>query len=311
MDQPDKGSRDGDRDRPSGISDAGNWNGHAGTHAPENRPHGRGAARARWRPRDAPAARSASCPRWAALHEGHLSLMRAAAGRCGFVVVSLFVNPTQFGPGEDFERYPRDEHRDAALAAAAGVDLLFAPLAEEVYPDGFSTTVEVAGLTDVLCGAPGAAAPGHFTGRRHGRRPSSSTCAQPDVAYFGQKDFQQSLVIRRAGARPDIPVRIEVCPTVRDPDGLALSSRNAYLTPSRPRARARAEAARSTRPARRSQPAPPARRSRRRTRRARAQPGSSPEYVEVLARRRPRAPRGGSPASASWSRSPPGSAARG
>jgi pantoate--beta-alanine ligase len=144
-------------------------------------------------------------------------------------VVSLFVNPTQFGPGEDLEAYPRDEERDAALAADEGVDLLFAPPAEEVYPAGFATTVTVGGLTDVLDGAPGRRGSGHFAG-------VATVVAKlfnmvgPDVAYFGQKDAQQALVIRRLARDLDIPVRIEACATVRDHDGLALSSRNAYLS---------------------------------------------------------------------------------
>ena len=167
-------------------------------------------------------------PTMGSLHDGHLSLMRTAAGQCGFVVMSLFVNPAQFGPGEDFERYPRDERRDAELAAAAGVDLLFAPPAEEVYPDGFSTSVEVAGLTDVLCAAPGGRGRGHFTGVATVVTKLLGMCG-PDVAFFGQKDFQQSLVIRRLVCDLDLPVRVEVCPTVREHDGLALSSRNAYL----------------------------------------------------------------------------------
>jgi pantoate--beta-alanine ligase len=162
------------------------------------------------------------------LHEGHLSLMRAAAEQCGFVVVSLFVNPAQFGPGEDLDRYPRDERRDAELASACGVDLLFAPPVEEVYPAGFSTSVEVAGLMDVLCGAPGSRGRNHFIGVATVVAKLLNMCA-PDVAFFGQKDFQQSLVIRRLVRDLNMPVRIEVCPTVREPDGLALSSRNVYL----------------------------------------------------------------------------------
>ena len=141
-------------------------------------------------------------------------------------MVSLFVNPKQFGEGEDLDAYPRDEARDAALAEEAGADILFAPASEEVYPDGFSTTVEVAGLTDALCGA---ARPGHFAG-------VTTVVAKllnmvgPDVAYFGQKDAQQALVIRKLVRDLDMPVRIEICPTVREPDGLAMSSRNAYLS---------------------------------------------------------------------------------
>jgi pantoate--beta-alanine ligase len=167
-------------------------------------------------------------PTMGSLHEGHLSLMRAAREECGFVVASLFVNPAQFAPGEDYERYPRDERGDAELAGAAGVDLLFAPPVEEVYPDGFATSIEVAGLTDVLCGAPPSRGRGHFAGVATVVAKLLNMCA-PDVAFFGQKDYQQSLVIRRLVRDLDIPVRIEVCPTVREADGLALSSRNAYL----------------------------------------------------------------------------------
>jgi pantoate--beta-alanine ligase len=163
------------------------------------------------------------------LHEGHLSLIRRAAGDCGHVVVSLFVNPAQFGPGEDYERYPRDEQRDAELAAQAGADLLFAPPVSEVYPDGFSTTVAVAGLTDVLCGSPLSRGADHFHGVTTVVAKLLNMCT-PDVAYFGQKDYQQSLVIRRMVRDLDMAVRIELGPTVRDADGLALSSRNAYLS---------------------------------------------------------------------------------
>jgi len=169
-------------------------------------------------------------PTMGSLHEGHLSLVRTAAQQCDLVVVSLFVNPAQFVPGEDFERYPRDEARDAALAQDAGAGLLFAPSAEEVYPPGFATAVEVEGLTDVLCGAPGSRGRAHFRGVATVVAKLLNMCA-PDVAYFGQKDYQQSLVIRRVVRDLDIPVQIEVCPTVRDADGLALSSRNAYLSP--------------------------------------------------------------------------------
>ena len=163
-------------------------------------------------------------------HDGHLSLMRRAREDCDVVVVSLFVNPAQFAPGEDLEAYPRDEERDAALAEAEGVDVLFAPPLDEVYPDGFDTTVRVGGLTAVLEGDPGQRGEEHFAG--------VSTVVvklfnmvQPRVAYFGQKDGQQALVIRKLVRDLDIPVRIEVCPTVRDEDGLALSSRNVYLSP--------------------------------------------------------------------------------
>jgi pantoate--beta-alanine ligase len=165
------------------------------------------------------------------LHEGHLSLLRAARAECDLVVMSLFVNPTQFGPGEDLDRYPRDEERDFALAAEAGVDVVYAPPVVEVYPDGFSTAVEVGGgLTEVLDGDPSGRGPSHFRG-------VTTVVAKlfnlvgPDVAYFGQKDAQQAAVIRRMVRDLDIPVRIEVMPTVREPDGLAMSSRNAYLDP--------------------------------------------------------------------------------
>ncbi len=164
------------------------------------------------------------------LHEGHLSLVRRAAADCGFVVVSLFVNPTQFGPGEDFERYPRDEGHDASLAADAGATLLFAPAVDEVYPVGFATRVEVGALTGVLCASPESRGAEHFHGVATVVTKLLNMCA-PDAAYFGQKDYQQSLVIRRVARDLDIPARIEVLPTVRDADGLALSSRNAYLSP--------------------------------------------------------------------------------
>ena len=159
-------------------------------------------------------------------HEGHLSLMRQAREDCGTVVVSLFVNPAQFAPGEDLAAYPRDEARDAALAADQGVDLLFAPPLEEVYPPGFATTVAVEGLTDVLCGS---RRPGHFRGVTTVVT-KLFNMVQPDVAYFGQKDAQQAAVVRKLVRDLDMPVRIEVLPTVRDDDGLALSSRNAYLS---------------------------------------------------------------------------------
>jgi pantoate--beta-alanine ligase len=165
------------------------------------------------------------------LHEGHLSLLRAARGACDVVVMSLFVNPTQFGPEEDLDRYPRDEERDLMLAASAGADLVFAPDVGEVYPDDFSTSVEVSGqLTEVLDGDDARRGPGHFRG-------VTTVVAKlfnvvgPDVAYFGQKDAQQAAVIRRMVRDLDFPLRIEVMPIVREADGLALSSRNAYLDP--------------------------------------------------------------------------------
>src|SRR5258705_1090348 len=163
------------------------------------------------------------------LHEGHLSLLRAARRDCDLVVMSLFVNPAQFQPGEDLERYPRDEQRDAALAEAEGVDYIYAPALEDVYPQGYSTYVEVEGLTDVLCGDP------QRRGAQHFRGVTTIVCklfnaVEPGIAYFGQKDAQQAIVVRRMTADLDLPVRIEVLPTVREPDGLALSSRNAYLS---------------------------------------------------------------------------------
>jgi pantoate--beta-alanine ligase len=160
-------------------------------------------------------------------HTGHLSLIRRAREDCTTVVVSLFVNPKQFGEGEDLDAYPRDEARDAALAEECGADILFAPSADEVYPGGFSTTVEVGGLGDALCGA---SRPGHFAGVTTVVTKLFNIVG-PDVAYFGQKDAQQALVIRKLVRDLDMPVRIEVCPTVRERDGLALSSRNAYLSP--------------------------------------------------------------------------------
>jgi len=162
------------------------------------------------------------------LHEGHLSLLRAAREECDVVVMSLFVNPTQFGPGEDFERYPRDEDRDAALAAEAGADLIYAPPLEQVYPEGFATRVEVDGLTEVLCGDPSRRGPEHFRGVTTVVAKLFNT-VDPDIAYFGQKDAQQVAVIRRMVRDLDFQLRIEALPIVREPDGLAMSSRNAYL----------------------------------------------------------------------------------
>jgi pantoate--beta-alanine ligase len=162
------------------------------------------------------------------LHEGHLSLLRAAREECDVVVMSLFVNPTQFGPGEDLERYPRDEERDAQLAAEAGVDFVYAPSTEEVYPLGFATVVEVEGLTEVLDGDPQRRGPEHFRGVTTVVA-KLFNAVQPDVAYFGQKDAQQLAVVRRMVRDLEIPVRVVGMPTVREPDGLAMSSRNAYL----------------------------------------------------------------------------------
>lgn len=166
-------------------------------------------------------------PTMGALHEGHLSLVRLARQNAERVVASLFVNPTQFAPGEDFEAYPRDEAKDAALLAQAGCDLLYAPPASEIYPAGFSSRVTVAGVSEPLDGQ---ARPHHFAG--------VATVvtklllqAGPDVGVFGEKDFQQLQVIRRLVRDLDIPIRIVGGPTARAEDGLALSSRNAYLTP--------------------------------------------------------------------------------
>ncbi len=175
-------------------------------------------------------------PTMGAFHEGHLSLMRAARQQNDLVVVSLFVNPTQFAANEDLSTYPRDEARDAALAETEGVDILFAPEPAEIYPDGFATNIHVAGITEVLDGA--SRGPHHFDGvatvvtKLFG-------IVQPDVAYFGQKDAQQVLVVRRVVRDLDLDARIVACPIVREPDGLAMSSRNVYLDAD---ARARATA---------------------------------------------------------------------
>jgi pantoate--beta-alanine ligase len=165
-------------------------------------------------------------PTMGAFHAGHAALMRAARKACDLVVVSLFVNPTQFNDPADLAAYPRTAEQDAAMAQELGVDVLWAPSAEEMYPDGFATTVTVGGLGEVLEGA--ARGPGHFAG----------VCTvvaklfnagEPDVAYFGQKDAQQVAVVTRMVRDLDIPVRLETLPTVREPDGLALSSRNRRL----------------------------------------------------------------------------------
>jgi pantoate--beta-alanine ligase len=156
--------------------------------------------------------------------------MRRAREENDVLVVSLFVNPAQFAPGEDFEAYPRDEERDLRLAEAQSVDVLFAPPVEEVYPDGFATIVSVGHLTETLEGDAAQRGSEHFEGVTTVVTKLFNMVG-PDVAYFGQKDAQQALVVRKLVRDLDIPVRIEVCPTVRDRDGLALSSRNAYLGP--------------------------------------------------------------------------------
>jgi pantoate--beta-alanine ligase len=167
-------------------------------------------------------------PTMGALHEGHLSLLRRARAGNDIVVMSLFVNPTQFNDAGDLDAYPRDEARDLELAAREGVDHVFAPSADELYPSGFSTTVALTGVTETLEGAHRGRA--HFDGVATVVTKLFNIVA-PDAAYFGQKDAQQAVVIRRLVRDLDIPVRIEVCPTVREPDGLALSSRNAHLSP--------------------------------------------------------------------------------
>ena len=166
-------------------------------------------------------------PTMGALHEGHLSLVRAANSQCDVVAVSIFVNPTQFGPDEDFSRYPRTFDRDRELLDKEGVDLIFAPSVEEMYPQGAITYVTVEGLSDKLCGK---SRPGHFRG--------VTTVVsklfhfiEPDVAFFGQKDAAQAAIIRRMVRDLNMPVEIVVCPIVREPDGLAMSSRNSYLDP--------------------------------------------------------------------------------
>jgi pantoate--beta-alanine ligase len=161
------------------------------------------------------------------LHDGHAELIRRARQECGLVVVSVFVNPTQFGPQEDLEAYPRDLPRDLTVAEAAGAGLVFVPEVAEIYPEGFQSYVEVLGLSGVMCGA---SRPGHFRG-------VTTVVAKllnivgPDRAYFGQKDYQQTVVIRRMVQDLNLPVEIVVVPTVREADGLAMSSRNAYLDP--------------------------------------------------------------------------------
>jgi pantoate--beta-alanine ligase len=161
------------------------------------------------------------------LHEGHLSLVARARAENAAAAASIFVNPTQFGPNEDLARYPRDLPRDLALLEAAGVDLVFVPEAGEIYPPGFATAVEVRGVTDVL---EGAVRPGHFAGVATVVA-KLFNIVQPTRAYFGQKDAQQCVVIRAMARDLNLPAEVVVAPTVREADGLALSSRNSYLTP--------------------------------------------------------------------------------
>jgi pantoate--beta-alanine ligase len=171
-------------------------------------------------------------PTMGALHEGHLSLMRAARAQCDTLVVSIFVNPTQFGPSEDFEKYPRDLDRDAALLTGEGVDYLFAPRVKDIYPDGFSTYITVEGLSEQL---EGASRHGHFRG-------VATVVAvllnivRPDVAFFGQKDAQQAAVLKRMVRDLAFDTTVIVLPIVREESGLALSSRNAYLSDAEKRA---------------------------------------------------------------------------
>ncbi|HZT80648.1 MAG TPA: pantoate--beta-alanine ligase [Gemmataceae bacterium] len=166
-------------------------------------------------------------PTMGALHAGHASLLRAARKETGFVVVSVFVNPTQFGPHEDLARYPRPFEQDVDLCRREGADLIFHPEPAVMYPPGFRTWVEVHGLQDVL---EGASRPGHFRGVATVVL-KLFNIVQPDRAYFGQKDAQQARIIRQMVRDLDVPVAVAVCPTVREPDGLALSSRNQYLQP--------------------------------------------------------------------------------
>ena len=166
-------------------------------------------------------------PTMGALHEGHLSLVRAAKTRCDVVAVSIFVNPTQFGPSEDFSKYPRNFERDQQLLEKEGVDLVFAPSVDEMYPRGAVTYVTVEGLSERLCGR---SRPGHFRGVTTVVS-KLFHISEPDKAFFGQKDAAQAAVIRRMVRDLNFPVEIVVCPIVREPDGLAMSSRNAYLDP--------------------------------------------------------------------------------
>ena len=172
-------------------------------------------------------ARLGLVPTMGALHEGHLSLVRAAKAKSDVVAVSIFVNPTQFGPSEDFARYPRNLEKDCELLEREGVEFVFAPTVEEVYQRGAVTWVTVEGLSDRLCGK---SRPGHFRGVATVVA-KLFNIVEPDVAFFGQKDAAQVAVIKRMVRDLNMAVQIEICPIVREPDGLALSSRNAYLSP--------------------------------------------------------------------------------
>jgi pantoate--beta-alanine ligase len=166
-------------------------------------------------------------PTMGALHEGHLSLVRAAKSKCDLVVVSIFVNPTQFGPNEDFAKYPRTFERDCELLEKEGVDVVFAPSVEETYPAGAVTYVTVEGMSDKLCGR---SRPGHFRGVTTVVS-KLFHIVEPDLAFFGQKDAAQVAIIKRMVRDLKMPVEVVVCPIIREPDGLAMSSRNAYLAP--------------------------------------------------------------------------------
>jgi pantoate--beta-alanine ligase len=165
-------------------------------------------------------------PTMGALHEGHMSLVHAASERCSSVAVTIFANPTQFGPNEDYDRYPKTPEKDLAVCESAGVDIVFAPSVETMYPGDDLTTVRVSRITETLCGPH---RPGHFDG-------VTTVCAKlfntlpADVAFFGEKDYQQLIVIRRMVQDLNIPLQVVGCPTVREPDGLALSSRNRLLS---------------------------------------------------------------------------------
>jgi pantoate--beta-alanine ligase len=167
-------------------------------------------------------------PTMGALHVGHVSLIERARAECGYVAVSIFVNPTQFGPNEDFNRYPRPRDADLAMCREAGADLVFYPTVETMYPVGHRTFVEVAGLSEIL---EGAIRPGHFRGVTTVVT-KLFNIVQADRAYFGQKDYQQQTIIRGMARELDMPTEVVTCETIRDPDGLALSSRNAYLNAS-------------------------------------------------------------------------------